>query len=47
MSGASLLMRLLVASSFTLLPIPLQFQEIIFIIYFYDEGLPWSLALDF
>ena len=47
MSGASLLIRLLVASSFNFLPIPLQFQETIFIIYFYDDGLPWNPALGF
>lgn len=44
MSGVSILIRLLVASSLTLVPIPLQFQETTFIIYFYCGGLPWSFG---
>jgi hypothetical protein len=42
MSGVSILIRLIVASSLTLLPISLQSQEMTFIIYFYYVGLPWS-----
>ena len=46
MSGVSVLIKLLMASSLTLLPIPLQFQEMTFIIYV-SGGLPWSLGADF
>ena len=41
-SGASNLIKLFIDSSLALVPIPLQFQETIFIIYFCCDGLPWS-----
>jgi hypothetical protein len=48
MFGFSVLIRVFMASSFILLPKPLQFQEINFIIYFCEsEGLPWSPVPDF
>jgi len=46
MSGVSVLIKLLMASSLTLLPIPLQFQEMAFIIYV-SGGPPWSHGSDF
>jgi hypothetical protein len=46
MSGASVLIKLLMASSLILLPIPLQFQETIFIICI-SGWLPWSLGAGF
>lgn len=46
MSGISVLSKFLMASSLAFLPIPLQFQEMIFIICVSD-GLPWSLGSGF
>ena len=46
MSGVSVLIKFLMASSLVLLPIPLQFQEMIFIICV-SGGLPWSLGSSF
>lgn len=46
MFGASILIKFLTASSLTLLLIPLQFQEMTFIIYI-SGGFPWSLGADF
>ena len=46
MSKASILIKLLMASSLILLPIPLHFQETTFIIYV-SGGLLWSLVIGF
>lgn len=43
---ASNLVNLFIASSLALVPIPLQFHEIIFIIYFCYDELPWSPGVD-